>query len=76
MFFSQRAAIAGVKAGTVSLEQAKTIGDLSQVVVNLAKVEVAHARATEGRSRFLADADETPQLPNGVVGITRHLIGK
>lgn len=74
------AAIQGVRDGTVSIEQAKTISDLSQVIVNTAKVEVDFVRATERReSRFLAAPEMTPQAngaapPNGIVGIRRHIL--
>lgn len=49
------AAIAGVRNGTVTIEQAKTISELSQVIVNSAKVEVDFVRATQRNdSHFLA----------------------
>lgn len=74
------ATIAGVKAGTVSIEQAKTISELSQVVVNTAKVEVDYVRATEGKSHFLGSGERTvtlssPEqtLPKGIKSITRHV---
>ena len=79
------AAIAGVKDKTLSIEQAKTISDLSQVIVNTAKVEVDYLRATEGgESSFISTAvgranlpaglpNGTP-LPNGIVGIRRHML--
>ena len=73
------AAIAGVKDGSVSIEQAKTIGDLSQVVVNTAKVEVDFIRTTERReSQFLGangHGANGAALPNGIVGGRRHLLG-
>ena len=78
--------IDGVRAGTVTLDQARTISDLSQVIVNSAKVEVDYVRATDAayRSRFL----ETPAVPalppaaaanpaeqgNAITGVTRHLL--
>ena len=52
------AVITGVRDGTVSIEQAKTIGELSQVVVNTAKVEVDFVRATE-RREVAAKTDPT-----------------
>lgn len=80
--------IDGVKAGTTSIDQAKTIADLSQVIVNTAKVEVDYLRATDdGKSQFLsATADtsnpplgggdtDTKVLASGVLSITRHRIG-
>ena len=75
-------AIKGVRDGSVSIEQAKTISDLSQVIVNTAKVEVDFVRATErSTSPFLLAGDDDvaskpPQkaLPSGIVGIRRHLL--
>ena len=59
--------------GSTSIEQAKAISELSQVVVNLAKVEVDYARVTEhGASEFLAP--EREQLPNGITSIVQHRI--
>lgn len=73
------AAIDSVKAGTMSIDQARTIGELSQVVVNTAKVEVDYLKVTEvvlpPRSKFLQSgdgADGKEQLPKGITGITRH----
>jgi len=80
------AAIEGVRNGSVSLEQAKTISDLSQVIVNTAKVEVDFVRATErSTSPFLLASESMPSgeteaaqqrraLPNGIVGIRRHVL--
>lgn len=65
--------IDGVKAGTINLEQARTISELSQVVVNSAKVEVEFLRATDGsESKFLASAKKEPALPPGITGTTVH----
>jgi len=70
-------AIDKVSAGTMSLDQAKVISDLSQVVVNTAKVEVEYLRATGGgESTFIDTAAGQDHvagaLPNGIVGIVRH----
>lgn len=80
--------IDGVKAGTTTVEQAKTIGDLSQVIVNTAKVEVDYLRATDGgESSFISTAVGRANLPqgigstenkvlrSGVLSITRHTMG-
>lgn len=67
------AAIQGVRDGSISIDQAKTISELSQVVVNTAKVEVDFVRATERReSKFLGA--EAPALPQGILGVRRHLL--
>jgi hypothetical protein len=75
-------AIAGVKDGSVSIEKAKTISELSQVIVNTAKVEVDYVRANNGgKSRFIGISEDKGQpasskaLPNGITGVRRHLIG-
>jgi len=63
-------AIEGVKSGTLDVERARMIGDLSQVMVNSAKVEVEYAKATGQKgSGFLEQAQE---LPNGITGIRQH----
>lgn len=74
--------IDGVKAGTVSLDQARQISDLSQVIVNSAKVEVEYVKATDAaaRSAFLetkpaptvVDGDGKPA--DAIAGVTRHLL--
>lgn len=70
--------IDGVKAGTTTVDQAKTISELSQVIVNSAKVEVDYLRATEGRSAFipaaLDESEEQRELPNGMVRVVQHRI--
>jgi hypothetical protein len=82
------AVIQGVRDGKVTVEQARTIGGLSQVIVNTAKVEVEFLRTTERTdSPFLgATAAQTSQLsqpattadgkplPNGIASVTRHLL--
>lgn len=68
--------IEGVKAGTIDLEKAKTISDLSQVMVNTAKVEVDYARATGASGSDFLELGQvkTPDgaLPPGITGIRRH----
>jgi len=64
------ATIEGVKGGTLDIEKAKVIGDLSQVMVNSAKVEVEYAKATGQKgSGFLEKSEE---LPAGITGIRQH----
>ena len=69
--------IDGVKSGVVSIEQAKVIGEISQVVVNSAKVEVDYLRGTQRESRFIERAEAVDELDEDSPGITatvRHLI--
>jgi hypothetical protein len=62
--------IEGVKSGKLDIDRAKMIGELSQVMVNSAKVEVQYAQVTgQTGSGFL----EKPQeLPPGITGVTVH----
>lgn len=79
--------IDGVKSGAVSLDQARQVSELAQVIVNTAKVEVDYVRATDAASKstFLESKPQAPSLPdgvskapavpgNGIVGIVRHTI--
>jgi hypothetical protein len=64
--------IQGVKNGSVDIDKAKVIGDLSQVMVNTAKVEVDFIRATDGEQSGFLSAPEAESLPAGITGITQH----
>lgn len=62
-----------VRSGAMDIEKAKVISELSQVMVNSAKVEVDHAKVTGSKgSGFLEAAEPREKLPNGITGITRH----
>lgn len=64
--------IEGVKAGTMPLDKAKVISDLSQVMVNSAKIEVDFIKATKATgSTFLEPAKP---LPPGILSVTTHKI--
>lgn len=68
------AALEGVKAGTLALDQARAINELGKTLVDTAKVEVDYLRATGGsESPFIeAQPDGPPKLPPGIVGVHRH----
>lgn len=57
-------AIAGIKDKSMSIEQAKAITDISQVVINSAKVEVQFAAVTNGKmgSGFIPEKPAVPGL--------------
>jgi hypothetical protein len=82
--------IDGLRNGKLSLDTARQIGEIAQVVVNSAKVEVDYLKTTDRRSsRFLGTPADTPAKPkngqqltggrtapgNGIVGIRQHLLG-
>jgi len=62
------AALLGLKEGTMDIDKAKAIGDISQVVINLAKVEVDFVRANGGgRSTFFVDGKQISSTPTGTL---------
>ena len=70
-------AIDGVKSGAISIAQGKVISEISQVVVNTARVEVDYLRGTQGESRFIERPEAADELDGDSPGITatvRHLI--
>ncbi len=59
------ATLSGLKDGTVDLDRAKAVSDLSQVIINTGKLEVEYIRVTgAGGTGFVplleADADGRP----------------
>ena len=64
--------IEGVKSGEMPLDKAKMISDLSQVMVNSAKVEVDFIKASNGTGSGFLEAEKP--LPPGITGITQHRI--
>jgi hypothetical protein len=69
------ATLAGLRTGTVSIETAKAISDVSQTIINSAKVEVEYARLRDdAESTFLSGGSKEPELPNGIKSIVRHRI--
>jgi hypothetical protein len=66
------AALQGLRDGTVSVETAKAISEVSQTIINSARVEVEAARLVDSSEmpRFLSG--ESPQLPAGITGVVRH----
>jgi len=61
-----------LKDGKVTIEQAKAISDIGQVIINSAKVEVDYIRANNGGETPFLESVGNNNLPAGVVGITRH----
>jgi hypothetical protein len=59
-----------VREGKMDLERAKMVGDLSQVMVNSAMVEVKFVQATGQKgSTFL---EKSQELPPGITGVRQH----
>jgi hypothetical protein len=68
-------AIAKLKSKDIDLDTAKTIGDLSQVIINSAKVEVDFVRANGGGgSQFFSNqVKQVTSTATGVKEVSGHL---
>lgn len=64
--------IAALKKGEITIEQAKAMSEIGQVIINSAKVEVDYIRANNGGETPFLEATGNSNLPPGVTGITRH----
>jgi hypothetical protein len=62
--------IEGVKSGKLDVDRAKVIGDLSQVMVNTAAVEVKYAQATGQKGGSFLEKKQ--DLPPGITGVHQH----
>ncbi|CAB3960117.1 hypothetical protein LMG7053_06167 [Achromobacter ruhlandii] len=68
--------IQALKDGKITVEQAKAMSDIGQVIINSAKVEVDYIRANNGGESSFIDAVGNDNLPPGITGVTRHrLVG-
>lgn len=61
-----------LKDKKITVEEAKAMSDIGQTIINSAKVEVDYIRANNGGESQFIDAVGAGNLPDGVVGITRH----
>ncbi|MFD4837698.1 hypothetical protein ACFWP0_09325 [Achromobacter sp. NPDC058515] len=65
-----------LKEGKITIEQAKAVSEIGQVIINSAKVEVDYIRANNGGESSFIDAVGNDNLPPGITGVTRHrLVG-
>lgn len=69
------AALKGIKDGSMDLATAKMTSELCQTLTNMSKVEADYLKQSgQGESRFLSGGIVQEALPNGIVGIKRHLL--
>lgn len=67
------ATLEAVRAGSIELDQARTVNEIGKTLIDSAKVEVQYLQATGGgESRFLDSSIGADNLPNGITSITRH----
>ena len=63
-----------LKKGELSVEQAKAVSEMSQVIINSAKVEVDYIRANNGGETPFLEAIGNDNLPPGVIDRRVHRI--
>ena len=67
------ATLDGLKAGTVTVDQARAINEVGKTLVDTAKVEIDYLRVTDGdKSEFLGSTIGAANLPAGITGVVRH----
>ena len=64
--------LAKLKAGELSVEQARAASQIGGVIIESAKVEVEYIKANNGGEMPILEAIGSDNLPPGVLGITRH----
>lgn len=66
----------GIKDGTIDLDKARAINEVSKTIIDTAKVEVDYLKVNGGGESAFVEAVANDNLPPGIVGITRHrLVG-
>lgn len=62
----------GIKDGSVDLEKARAINEVSKTIIDTAKVEVDYLKINGGGEPPFVGAVGNNNLPPGIVGITQH----
>jgi len=63
------ATLQGVKDGSINIEKAKVIGDISQVLINTAKVECDFIKANGGGNSVFFNTDTNKKISNTMTGL-------
>ena len=61
------------KSTAVDMDRAKATSMIAKDIIELAKVELKHAKESGGVTEFLEDAKPN-NLPPGITGVTQHRI--
>lgn len=64
----------GIKDGSIDLDKARAINEVSKTIIDTAKVEVDYLKLNGGGESPFVEAAANDNLPPGIVGITRHRI--
>lgn len=62
----------GIKDGSIDLEKARAINEVSKTIIDTAKVEVDYLKINGGGESPFVEAVSNKNLPPGIVGITQH----
>ena len=66
----------GFKDGTIELDKARAINEVSKTIIDTAKVEVDYLKVNGGGESAFVEAIAHDKLPQGILGVTRHrLVG-
>lgn len=66
----------GIKDGSIDLEKARAINEVSKTIIDTAKVEVDYLKVNGGGESAFVEAIAHDKLPQGILGVTRHrLVG-
>ncbi len=63
-----------LRDGKITIDQAKAMSDIGQVIINSAKVEVDYIKANNGGETPFLEAVGNDNLPEGITGIRQHRI--
>lgn len=63
-----------LKQGKINVDQTKAISEMSQVIINSAKVEVEYIKANNGGETPFLESVGDNNLPGGIVGRRVHRI--
>lgn len=66
--------IDALKSGAMDIDKAKVISDLSQVMVNTAKVEIEFVKITDSKGSGFIPESEPKELPPGITRTHVHKI--
>lgn len=62
----------GIKDGSIDLEKARAINEVSKTIIDTAKVEVDYLKVNGGGESAFVEAVGNQALPPGILSVTRH----
>lgn len=62
----------GIKDGSIDLDKARAINEVSKTIIDTAKVEVDYLKVNGGGESAFVEGIAHDKLPQGILGVTRH----